>query len=197
MSILNSFLLKTTSVKKICILFIASHFVLLLMMIYTFPVINNQIGTKAFDLQSFGYSVSEAASIVNNLNDQTTSLYLFPQLTLLDLLYPFLLALFLSSLLFRLIKITREKSKIASIFLIIPFLTMMFDYLENICIILMITKSIDISETIVVLSSTFTILKGGLTSISWIAILVYATKWFRLKILERNKKRALTKPKLH
>jgi hypothetical protein len=197
MSILNSFLLKTTSVKKICISFIASHFVLLLMMIYTFPVINNQIGTKAFDLQSFGYSVSEAASIVNNLNDQTTSLYLFPQLTLLDLLYPFLLALFLSSLLFRLIKITRAKSKIASIFLIIPFLTMMFDYSENICIILMITKSIEISETIVVLSSTFTILKGVLTSISWIAILVYAIKWFRLKILERNKKRALTKPKLH
>ena len=81
MSILKSHLIKTASVKKICISFIASHFVLLLMMVYTFPRINNQIGTKAFDLQSFGYSVSEAASIVNNLNDQTTSLYLFPQLT--------------------------------------------------------------------------------------------------------------------
>ena len=197
MSILNSFLLKTASVKQICISFIASHFVLLLMMIYTFPVINNQIGTKAFDLQPFGYSVSEAVSIVSNLNDQTTSLYLFPQLTLLDLLYPFLLALFLSSLLFRLIKISRAKSKIASTFLIIPFLTMMFDYLENICIILMITKSIEISETIVVLSSTFTILKGVLTSVSWIAILVYGITWFKMKILERNNNRALTKPKLH
>ena len=197
MSILNSFLLKTASVKQICISFIASHFVLLLMMIYTFPVINNQIGTKAFDLQPFGYSVSEAASIVNNLNDQTTNLYLFPQLTMLDLLFPFLQALFLSSLLFRLIKITRTKSKIASIFLIFPFLTMMFDYSENICIILMITKSIEISETIVVLSSTFTILKGALTSVSWIAILVYGITWFRMKILERNNNRAQTKPKLH
>ena len=197
MSILNSFLLKTTSVKKICISFIASHFVLLLMMVYTFPVINNQIRTKAFDLQPFGYSVSEAASIVNNLNDQTTSLYLFPQLTLLDLLYPFLLALFLSSLLFRLIKITQTKSKIASIFLIIPFLTMMFDYSENICIILMITKSIEISETIVVLSSTFTILKGVLTSVVWIAIFVYGITWFRMKILKKNNNRALTQPKQH
>lgn len=197
MSILNSFLLKNSSVKKLCFSFVASHFVLLLMMIYTFPVINDQIGTKAFDLQAFGYSVSEATSIVSNLNDQITDLYLFPQLTLLDLLYPFLLALFLSSLLFRLIKITGSKSKDAAPFLFIPFLAMIFDYSENICIILMISKSIEISETIVILSSIFTVLKGVLTSISWIAILVYAIKWFKLKILERNKKRVLTKPKLH
>lgn len=197
MSILNSFLLKTSSVKTLCISFVASHFVLLIMMIYTFPVINNQIGAQAFDLLPFGYSVSEAKSIVSNLNNPSADLYLFPQLTLLDLLYPFLLALFLSSLLFRLIKITESKRKFASMFLIIPFLAMISDYSENICIILMISKSIEISETIVILSSTFTVLKGVLTSISWVTILVYATKWFRLKILYRNKKRALTKPKPH
>ena len=179
MSILNSFLLKTSSVKKICISFIASHFVLLLMMVYTFPVINDQIGTKAFDLQPFGYSVSEAALIVSNLNDQTTSLYLFPQLTLLDLLYPFLLALFLSSLLFRLSSLTESKSRTTSILLIIPFMAMLFDYAENVCVILMISKSIEPSETIVLLSSTFTVLKGVSTSIAWIAILVYSVKWFR------------------
>ena len=191
MSILNSLLLKTSSVKNICILFVASHMVLLVMMLFTFPVINDQIGTKVFDLQTFGYSVSVAESIVNNLNNETTSLYLFPQLTLLDLLYPFLLALFLSSLLFRLIKITTSKSKIASVLLVIPFVAMLFDYAENICIILMISKSIEISETIVLLSSSFTVLKGVLTSIAWITILVYAVKWFRTKILERNNKQAV------
>jgi len=193
MSISNSFPLKTVSIKKISILFFSSHFVLLLMMVYTFPVINNQIGAKAFDLQTFGYSVSEAASIVNNLNDQTTGLYLFPQLTLLDLLYPFLLALFLSNLLSRLIKITQAKSKFVSKLLVIPFLAMIFDYLENICIMLMITKSIEISETVVFLSSTFTILKGFLTSVAWIAIFVYAVKWCRMKIQQKNNTRTLTK----
>ena len=74
---------------------------------------------------------------------------------------------------------------------------MMFDYSENIYIILLITKSIEISETIVVLSSTFTILKGVLTSVAWIAIFVFGITWFRMKILERNNNRALTKPKLH
>ena len=190
MSILNSLLIKTSSVKNICILFVASHLVLLIMMIFTLPVINDQIGTKVFDLQTLGYSVSVAESIVENLNNETTSLYLFPQLTLLDLLYPILLALFLSSILFRLFSITETKSKIASILLVIPFMAMLFDYAENICVILMISKSLELTKTLVLLSSSFTILKGVFTSITWITILVYAIKWFRMKILERNNKKA-------
>lgn len=196
MSIANSLLLKTSSIKKICILFLASHLVLLAMMTYTLPVINNQIGTKVFDLQPFGYSFSVAESIVNNLNDQATDLYLFPQLTLFDLFYPFLLALFLSSLLFRLFSITETKSKMASILLIIPFLAMLFDYSENVCVILMITKSIEPAELIVFISSTSTVIKGLLTSVAWIAILVYSAKWFRISYLERAIGQPLRKPKL-
>jgi len=166
-----------------------SHLILLMMMVFTFPVINNHIGTKVFDLQTFGYSVSMAESIVNNLDDQTTQLYLFPQLTLLDLFYPILLALFLGSLLFRLIKVD---SKLRSVLLIVPFLAMTFDYSENICIILMISKSIEISESIVLISSSFTILKGALTSIAWIAILGYSIKWLILRIQEKNNNLPLT-----
>lgn len=175
MSIVTSILQKTSSVKSVCILFVASHLILLSMMVFTFPVINNQIGTKAFDLQTFGYSASTAESIVNSLDDQTTQLYLFPQLTLLDLFYPLLVALFLSSLLFRMVK---GESKLKSFLVIVPFLAMLCDYSENICIILMITKSIGISKSFVLLSSSFTVLKGIFTSIAWIAILIYSIKWF-------------------
>lgn len=194
MSILTSLLQKTSSVKTIIILFICSHLVLLSMMLFTFPKINGQIGTKAFDLQTFGYSVSKAESIVNNLNDQTTQLYLFPQLTFLDLLYPFLLALFLSSLLYRLVN---RNSKLKSLWLIIPFLAMTFDYLENICVILMISKSISISESIVQISSSFTVLKGVLTSIAWLAVITYSIKWFALKVKEKKTQQTPTKPELH
>ena len=197
MSIFISILQKTSSVKRVCILFTVSHLVLLSMMLFTFPVINNQIGTKAFDMQSFGYSVSTAKSIVNNLNTQTTDLYLFPQLTLLDVLYPFLLALFLSSFIFRLFLITKTKNKANSILLIVPFLAMGFDYLENTCIILMISKSIEISESFVLISSSFTVLKGTLTSIAWLTILIYSIKWLILRINEKKNKQPLTKPKLH
>ncbi|MFT7232064.1 MAG: hypothetical protein ACI8TA_001280 [Cyclobacteriaceae bacterium] len=192
MSILNSIFLKVSSVKKISLLFFASHLVLLLMMTYTFPVINHQIGTKAFDLQPFGYSVSVAETIVNNLDDRTIRLYLFPQLLLLDLLYPFLLALFLGSLLFRLIKTTASAGKLASILLILPSIAMICDYSENICVILMITKSIEVSETIVYLSSTATVSKGVSTSIAWIAILILSVKWIIMKIRAWYCEQALT-----
>lgn len=186
MPTLHSLLQKTSSVKNICILFVASQLVLLLMMFFTFPVINSDIGTKAFDLQTFGYSVSTAKSIVNNLHERSLQLYFFPQLTLLDVCYPFLLALFLSSFLFRLIKITKAENRLTSIILLIPFLAMLFDYSENICIILMITKSIELSQLVVFLSSTFTILKGLLTSIAWLAILLYTARWFKMKIIEKK-----------
>ncbi|MCR9254320.1 MAG: hypothetical protein NXI20_28160 [bacterium] len=192
MSILNSILLKVSSVKRIFLLFVTSQLVFLLMMTYTFPEINHQIGTKAFDLQTFGYSVSTAESIVNNLDDRTMDLYLFPQLMLLDIVYPFLLALLLSGLLFRLIKTTQSEGKIISNLLILPFVAMISDYSENIGVILMISKSIEVSETIVYLSSTATILKGVSTSVAWIAILVLSVKWIFMKIREKNNDQVAT-----
>ena len=186
MSFFNSLLAKTSSLASLCCLFVSSHVIFLLMMAFTFPRINAQIGTKAFDLQPFGYSVAEARSIVAHLDTQTNELYLFPQLTILDLLYPVLLALFLSSFLFRLFSLTQTKQGANTVLLIVPFLAMGFDYLENICVILMITKSVEISESFVLLSSTFTILKGTLTSIAWMGILGYSIKWVRMKFMERK-----------
>lgn len=196
MSIFNSTLQKTSSLKSVSILFVTSHLIFLSMMVFTFPVINNQIGIKAFDLQPFGYSASEAESIVNKLNTQTTDIYLFPQLTLLDVLYPLLLALFLSSFLFRLFLLTKTKHKANSILLILPFLAMGFDYLENICIILMISESIALSESFVLLSSSFTVLKGLLTSMAWLTILIFSIKWFLLRVNEKKNKQPITIHKL-
>lgn len=144
--------------------------------------------------QIFGYSYSTAETIINNLNAQTTQLYLFPQLTLLDLFYPFLLALFLGSVLFRNVNIG---STLGFLIVGIPFLAMIFDYSENICVILMISKSIKISESIVLLSSSFTVLKGILTSIAWLAILIYFIKWLVSIFKEKYNKQTLTKPKMH
>lgn len=183
MSIFIALLQKTSSIKNVCILFVASHLILAAMMLFTFPLIHTQIGAKAFDLQSFGYSIAMAESIVNNLNAETRQLYLFPQLTFLDLLYPILLALFLSSLLFRLVNTNR---KLGLLLVIIPFLAMICDYSENLCVILMITKTMEISEGLVGISSICTVLKSILTSIAWVAILIYAIKWLVLKMKKRT-----------
>jgi len=195
MRFLNFLNTRTYSVKALSFLFLSSHVILLRMMTYTFPKINTQIGGAAFDIRPLGYSVSEARSILGNLNSQTIDLYLFPQLTLLDLFYPALLALFLSSFLFRLFNLTKTKKN--STLLMAPFFAMIFDYLENICIILMITNSAEVSESIIYLSSAFTISKGVFTSFAWIGVLLYSFKWVRIKILKKKNNQALTKYKLY
>lgn len=183
MSFFKAILKKTSSINYLSFLFIISHSILLLMITYTFPIINNQINTKAFDLQSFGYSFSQAKTIVNNLNEYTTNLYVYPQLTFLDVLYPILLALFLSSFLYRLKTIT--SSKIHFFLLIFPFIAMFCDYLENGCILLMVTKTIELTKSFVYISSSFTILKSSFTTITWISIMYYSYKWLRNKFFKK------------
>lgn len=171
-------------------LLILSQLVFLLMMTYTFPAINAQIGTQAFDLRPLGYSTEDAQAIIHALDQKTLHLYLFPQLFLLDILYPGLLALFLSALLFRLYHLLGIKN--ARLFLL-PFMAMLFDYMENIMIALLITKSLAASEGMVRIASIFTILKGTFTTLSWILLVVLFASWIRKKYGRKTKVHSLNK----
>lgn len=171
-------LLKISKKRVIFILFVMSHSVLLLMMLFTFPKINSAMDGPAFDLRSFGYTYGEASEMISRLDASTTQLYMFPQLLLLDVLYPLLLALFLSTFTIRLLslcKINRD-SLISRLFLL-PFLAMLFDYAENFCIMIMITNPENLSSEIVAISSGLTTLKSTFTILSWILIALLLVKW--------------------
>jgi len=158
-------------------LFLLAHLVLLLMMVFTFPRINAQLGTKAFDLSSFGYSLEEA----------TVDFYIFPQLFLLDIFYPILLALLLSTLIIRLVNLIWKSPKhIYSNLYLIPFIAMGSDYLENSLIYVMITNPTEISSAVVKSASTFTQLKGAFTTISWVVILILFVVWLYKKWSSKN-----------
>lgn len=178
---LSTKLNQISSTKGVIALFLMAHIVLLLMMTLTFPPINAQIETQAFDLQTFGYSLEDAAMILQNLNQDTKELYIFPQLLLLDILYPFLLALFLSVLMIRLWNLTYLSPKFLSYLFLIPFIAMFFDYFENTLIILMITESVELASGIVSIASMCTLLKGIMTTVSWIVILVLFVIWGKNK----------------
>ena len=163
-------------------LFLLSHTVLLLMMLFTFPRINAKFGTRAFDLKTFGYSQSEAAMMLRNLDQSTIDLYLFPQLFLLDILYPILLALFLSTLIIRLsdlIKISRDH--VFSNLFMLPFIAMFIDYFENIMISLMLLNPSNVSSGLIKAASVFTQMKGGFTTLSWLVILILLFIWIMNK----------------
>lgn len=180
-------LTQLTTKPRIITLFVLAHLVLLLMMLFTFPRINAQLGTEAFDLKATGYSVEEASVMLQNLNQATIDLYLFPQLFLLDVLYPLLLALLLSALIIRLsglIKLSTDHG-LSNLYLL-PFLAMVLDYGENILIALMITNPKPVSESIIKTSSLFTQLKSGTTTLCWLVVIVLFVVW-----LVRRKKVAI------
>lgn len=171
------------SKSGVIVLFLLSHTVLLFMMLFTFPRINAQFGTKAFDLKTFGYSYEEATIMLQNLDQSTIDFYLFPQLFLLDLLYPLLLALFLSSVIIRLSKLIKiSPNHVYSNLFILPFIAMSMDYLENIMISLMITNPTDASAGVIKAASILTLMKGGFTTISWVVILILLGAWLINKL---------------
>lgn len=162
----------------IIVLFMLSHTILLLMMLFTFPRINTKFGTQAFDLKTFGYSQSEAVMMLQNLDQSTIDFYLFPQLFLLDILYPILLALFLSTFIIRLSSLVKlNRNHVFSILFILPFIAMFFDYLENIMISLMITNPTNALSGVIRAASVFTIIKGVFTTLSWLVILILLFAW--------------------
>jgi len=166
------------SKSGITVLFLLSHSVLLLMMLFTFPRINDKFGTEAFDLKTFGYSHSEAIMMLRNLDQSTIDFYLFPQLFLLDILYPFLLALFLSTLIIRLSDLIKiNQNHLFSNLFILPFIAMFFDYFENIMISLMIINPTSVSSGVVKTASIFTQLKGAITTLSWLVVLILLVIW--------------------
>lgn len=163
-------------------LFLLAHSVLLIMMLYTFPRINDKFGTQAFDLKTFGYSFSEATMMLKNLDQSTINFYLFPQIFLLDILYPILLALFLSAVIIRLTNSIQYNSKnIFSNLFILPFIAMLFDYFENILISIMITNPTNASFTLIKTASIITQLKSVFTTLSWIVIVILLGIWIKKK----------------
>lgn len=178
---------RMASKSGIIALFILSHTVWLSMIIFTFPRINAKFGTQAFDLKTFGYSQSEATMMLRNLDQSTIDLYLFPQLFLLDILYPILLALFLSTLIIRLSNLIKiNQNLVFSNLFMLPFIAMSFDYFENIMITLMLLNPTSVSSGVIKTASIFTLMKGAGTTLSWLVILILFVIWLLNKI--KNKK---------
>lgn len=176
---------KLSSKYGIIGLFILAHSVLLSMMLITFPRINSVLGTEAFDLKTFGYSFSEATIMIQNLDQNTIEFYLFPQLFFLDVLYPVLLALFLSAVIIRLSIIIKLNDVMSNLYLL-PFIAMFADYLENIMISLLITNAEFVSFASIKIASSLTLLKSTFTILSWIIIFGMLVLWFKQKWLSKR-----------
>ena len=161
---------KLASGRIVFILFIMTMAIYLLMLFYTIPLVESFAPDMAlFDLSPSGYSYQHALSLLEELGDAGRLIYLSRQLPL-DFIYPGLFAFSYTLLLIWLFsKSVKDTSRVFYL-AIIPALGGVFDYLENIFIIRMITYFPDLSTGLVQVASIFTLLKSIFTTIFFLVL---------------------------
>ena len=157
--------------KNVVIFLVASLTVYFVMLFVTIPDIQSYApGMKIFDLSPAGYSYDYSIKLLSSLGDEGRKKYLYIQLPL-DLIYPALFSI--SSFLLLAWLFLKRYENDSSIFYLcfVPVIAGIFDYLENIQIVLMILVYPEISRAQVALSSTATIAKSGLTMIFFLLLI--------------------------
>ena len=166
------FLEKNTSGKKILGLFILTNVVYLFMLFVTIPkTMGFSNGMKLLDMLPTGYNRDYVNELFRTLGENGREIYLTNQLPV-DMIYPLLFGLTYSLLLaYFLKKLNKLKSPFTYLCLL-PIIAGIVDYLENIGIITMLNNYPDLTETIVNVTNTFSVIKSTSTSIFFIAVIV-------------------------
>lgn len=153
-------------------IFLFTNMVYLFMIFITIPkVMSYAKGMKIFDMMPTGYSLDYARELVTVLGPDGRKTYLFTQLPV-DMIYPFLFGLTYSLMIAYFINKLRWFDKPILYMSILPILAGLFDYLENIGIIIMLNSHQDLSLLLVGLSNWFTITKSVLSTISFTFLLI-------------------------
>lgn len=171
MEVLISFIQKYSNGKVIIALFVLTMAVYLTMLYYSIPAVSAFAPElPIFDLSPLGYSFSYASELLDTLGIEGRNLYLSTQLPL-DFIYPGLFSITYSLLLVWLFGKTFNGNSKVYYFALVPFLAGIFDYVENVFIIKMISSFPDLQVTTVKAASTFTILKSSFTILFFILLI--------------------------
>lgn len=165
--------------KNVLIFLIPSLAVYFVMLFYTIPGVQSYApDMKIFDLSPAGYSYDYSIKLLSLLGDEGRKKYLYTQLPL-DFIYPALFSISSFLLLAWLFSKRYDKGSSIFYFCFVPVVAGIFDYLENIQIVLMILNYPEISRVQVALSSTATIAKSGLTTIFFLLLIFGFFQWWR------------------
>ena len=171
------------TVLLLFILTMASYFYMLM---FTIPMVENYaLGIDLFDLSPSGYSYDHAVLLMDTLGETGRSVYLTQQLPA-DFIYPGLFAISYSLLLTWLFLKSFDPKSWVYYLVFIPILAGLFDYLENIGIILMINAYPDLTPGLVRFASIMTVLKSSFTTIFFLILIFGFVAWVVSLIRSRN-----------
>ena len=158
-------LVGVASGRNVLIFFIPAMAVYLVMLFITIPGVESYTNKmKVFDLSPGGYSYDYAVKLLFTLGTDGRMEYLNRQLPL-DFIFPALFSISSALMLTWLLLKRYDKGSRIFYLCFVPIAAGIFDYLENIQIVLMILIYPDVTRTQVALSSASTMVKSGLTSL--------------------------------
>ncbi len=176
--------------KKILFLFLLTNLVYVYMLFISIPkVMSYSQGMDILDMRPIGYATFLVEMLFDNLGEQGRAAYLWSQIPI-DMIYPLLFGICYCLLLAFLFKQLNKLNKPIFYLAYIPLLAGLFDYLENIGIIIMLRNYPPVSSSLVKTTSTFTLLKSGLTTIYFVILtitLIVFVFTFLMKKLDSNK----------
>ena len=163
---------KHSTGMNVILLFSITMVVYLTILFYSMPkVVMSAPKMKLFDVSPSGYTAEHAISLLNAIGPEGRDLYLSLQLPL-DFIYPGLFILSYSLLFAWLLKKNYSLESKAYYALYLPILAGLFDYTENVLIIIMLKAYPDLSSGLVTAASLATIIKSVLSSIFFILLIL-------------------------
>lgn len=156
--------------RIVLMLFGATLCVYLTMLLYSIPSVLKLTPTmKLFDMSPGGYTHAYAKELLSAIGPEGRRLYLTRQLPL-DFIYPGLFAITYTLMLVWLFSKRYDRQSKIFFLVFVPAVAGLFDYLENIVIILMLRSFPDLSFELVKISSIFSISKSVFTIIFFLLL---------------------------
>ena len=158
--------------KKVLILFIITQIIYAVMVFGTIPhVMRYADEMKLLDMMPMGYDFNYITILLASLGPSGRSAYLHQQIPL-DMIYPLLFAVTYFLLLALVLKQVVKSQSLLFYLCFIPVLVGIFDYMENIGIIMLLTSYPDISNLLGQITNFFTLGKSYFTIIYFTILLI-------------------------
>ena len=183
---LRALVKRNSNGKKVLLFIIATNIIYALMLTFTIPmVINLSNGMKILDMMPSGYSVEYVNALLQALGTEGRNAYLFKQLPL-DMVYPGLFAITYCLLMGYLLDKLGKLEGPLFYFCWIPLFSGLFDYVENVGIITILSSYPNVSVFVIKATSVFSALKSSFTTGYFIIVLIITVKFAWTKLSAKN-----------
>jgi len=158
--------------KKVLLLFILTNLVYIFMLSITIPkVMSFSNEMKLLDMMPTGYDTEYVNSLFSKLGEAGRNAYMYNQIPV-DMIYPLLFGITYCLVLAYFLKKLNKLNNPFFYLCLLPIVTGISDYMENIGILTMLIRYPDVSVLLVSITNFFTIIKSVSTTIYFIALLV-------------------------